>query len=203
MQPIKFTVTALIPADVGVTNRRPSSDSELISPMEMRMGLLVRPENSREPYQTVSMVYFILGNLRTDLWSQGIKRRALSLGVKWCITRTRGKLLFLARNTIFTYSLPIRFCHISIVFSTPPLPPSHLYCLPSSPEPPHFYCFPFTDATITFLMESLSIDDGDGDGDVNENGKQATGLDWQNDNSARDHVFCTFLCRHCTTTTTT
>ena len=27
---------------------------------------------SREPYQTVSMVYFILGLLRTDLWSKGI-----------------------------------------------------------------------------------------------------------------------------------
>ena len=28
---------------------------------------------SREPYQTVSTVYFILGILRTDLWSQGSK----------------------------------------------------------------------------------------------------------------------------------
>ena len=37
---------------MGVTNRRPSSDSELISRMEMR-----------EPYQ--------LGILRTDLWNQG------------------------------------------------------------------------------------------------------------------------------------
>ena len=46
-------------------------------------------------------------------------------------------------------------------------------------------------------MKSLSTDDGD----VNENSKQATGLDWQNNNSARDHAFCTFLCRHCTTTT--
>ena len=27
---------------------------------------------SRKPYQTVSMVYFILGILRTDLWSKGI-----------------------------------------------------------------------------------------------------------------------------------
>ena len=28
--------------------------------------------SNREPYQTVSTVYFILGILRTDLWSQGI-----------------------------------------------------------------------------------------------------------------------------------
>ena len=33
--------------------------------------LTVKP--SPEPYQTVSMVYFILGILRTDLWSQGSK----------------------------------------------------------------------------------------------------------------------------------
>ena len=30
-----------------------------------------RRQASREPYQTVSTVYFILGILRTDLWSQG------------------------------------------------------------------------------------------------------------------------------------
>ena len=60
-----------------------------------------------------------------------------------------------------------------------------------------FLLFPSPDATVTFLMRNLSTDDGD----VNENGKQATGLDWQNNNSARDHAFCTFLCRHCTTTT--
>ena len=29
---------------------------------------------SREPYQTVSAVYFILGILITDLWSQGTSR---------------------------------------------------------------------------------------------------------------------------------
>ena len=29
------------------------------------------PPPSREPFQTVSMVYFILSILRTDLWSQG------------------------------------------------------------------------------------------------------------------------------------
>jgi len=32
---------------------------------------------SREPYQTVSTVYFILGISRMDLWSQGIDMRAL------------------------------------------------------------------------------------------------------------------------------
>ena len=34
---------------------------------------------SREPYQTVSMVYFLLGILKTDLWSQRtIKRPSAS-----------------------------------------------------------------------------------------------------------------------------
>ena len=33
---------------------------------------------SREPYQTVSTVYFILGILRTDLWSQGTLCHAAS-----------------------------------------------------------------------------------------------------------------------------
>ena len=61
----------LFPADVGVTNRRPSSNSELISRMEMRLPACVTRGPSREPYQTVSTVYFILGILRTDLWSQG------------------------------------------------------------------------------------------------------------------------------------
>ena len=39
------------------------------------------------------------------------------------------------------------------------------------------------------------------DGDLNENGKKAIGLDWQDNNFARvSRFFCTFLCRHCTTT---
>ena len=72
MQPIKVTVTALIsPADVGVNNRRPSSDSELISRMEMRLLACVTIGPSRELYQTINTVYLILGILRTDLWSQG------------------------------------------------------------------------------------------------------------------------------------
>ena len=58
-------------ADVGVTNRRPSSDSELISRMEMRLLACVTRGPSRKPYQTVSTVHLILGILRTDLWSQG------------------------------------------------------------------------------------------------------------------------------------
>ena len=37
MQPIKFTVTGLIPCGWGVTNWRPSSDSELIYCMKMRL----------------------------------------------------------------------------------------------------------------------------------------------------------------------
>ena len=72
MQPIKVTVTALMsPSDVGVNNRRPSSDSELISRMEMRLLACVTRGPSREPCQTVSTVHLILGILRTDLWSQG------------------------------------------------------------------------------------------------------------------------------------
>ena len=43
---------------------------------------------------------------------------------------------------------------------------------------------------------SLRNDDDDG----NENGKRAIGLDKQN-NVARATLFCTFLCRRCTTTT--
>ena len=40
-----------LPADVGVTNRRPSSDSELISRMEMRLLACVTRGPSREPYR--------------------------------------------------------------------------------------------------------------------------------------------------------
>ena len=47
------------PADVGVTNRRPSSDSELISRMEMRLLACVTGGPSRDPYQTVSTVFHI------------------------------------------------------------------------------------------------------------------------------------------------
>ena len=48
-------------SEVGVTNGRPSSDSELISCMEMRLLACVTRDPSLEPYQTVSTVYFILG----------------------------------------------------------------------------------------------------------------------------------------------
>ena len=54
---------------MGVANRRPSSDSELIARMEMRLLTCVTRGPSREPYQTVSTVYFILGILRTDLYT--------------------------------------------------------------------------------------------------------------------------------------
>ena len=48
------------------------------------------------------------------------------------------------------------------------------------------------------ITGNLSNDDGD----VKENGKKAIGLAWQNSGSARaSRFFCTFLCRHCTTTT--
>ena len=48
-----------------------------------------------------------------------------------------------------------------------------------------------------YIKGSLRNDDGD----VNENGKKAIGLDWQDNNFARvSRFFCTFLCRHCTTT---
>ena len=39
----------------------------------------------RQPYQTVSSVYFILGILRTDLWSQGTVKRFIPCNhVKIC-----------------------------------------------------------------------------------------------------------------------
>ena len=48
------------------------------------------------------------------------------------------------------------------------------------------------------ILGSLSNDDGD----VKENSKKAIGSDWQNNNFARaSHLFFTFLCRRCTTTT--
>ena len=66
MQPIKFT------AEVEVTNRRrPSSDSELISRIEMRLFACVTTGPSREPCQTIRTVYFILGIFRTDLCRRG------------------------------------------------------------------------------------------------------------------------------------
>ena len=58
---------------MGVTNRRPNSNSELIPHMEMRFLACVTRVPSREPYQTVSTVNFLLGIMRTDLWSQGIQ----------------------------------------------------------------------------------------------------------------------------------
>ena len=55
-----------------------------------------------------------------------------------------------------------------------------------------------TDVSV-LLLGSWSNDDGDG----NEEGKKATGLDWQSNNFSLHvhHAFCTFLSRRCTTTT--
>ena len=50
----------------------------------MRLLACVTRGPSREPYQTVSTVYFILlGILRTDLWSQGIVSTARSPIILW------------------------------------------------------------------------------------------------------------------------
>ena len=50
---------------------------------------------------------------------------------------------------------------------------------------------------LSIGIRSLCNDDGD----LNENGKKAIGLDWQDNNFAHASCFfCTFLCRHCTTT---
>ena len=39
------------------------------------------------------------------------------------------------------------------------------------------------------------------DGDINDNGKKAIGLDWQNNNSCTCiTLFCTYFSRRCTTT---
>ena len=43
-----------------------------------RYSWFAAKRTSREPYQTVSTVYFILGILWTDLWSQGIPCSVLS-----------------------------------------------------------------------------------------------------------------------------
>ena len=51
---------------------------------------------------------------------------------------------------------------------------------------------------IHVIIGSLSNDDGD----VNENGKKSIGSDWQNWQLCTCiTLFCTFFCRHCTTTT--
>ena len=50
------------------------------------------------------------------------------------------------------------------------------------------------------LLGSLSNDDGD----VTENGKRSIGLDKEKKPTLHGPhalIFCTFLCRHCTTTT--
>ena len=57
---------------MGVTNRRPSSNSELISRIEMRLLVCMTKGPTREPYQAISTDYFILGILETDLSSQAI-----------------------------------------------------------------------------------------------------------------------------------
>ena len=165
MQPIKFTVTSLIPCRNGSNQSATQFGFWTNFSHGYEDGLTCATRGpSWEPYQTISTVYFILGILRTDLWSQGIKRRAYK--------QERGENCFFAHETQFLLT-PSLFASLT------------------------FLLFPSPDATITCLMRNLSTDDGD----VNENGKQATGLDWQNNNSARDHAFCTFLCRHCTTTT--
>ena len=52
--------------------------------------------------------------------------------------------------------------------------------------------------TLVLKLGSLSNDNGDG----NENDKRAVGLDWKKKTTLHvHHSFCTFLCRHCTTTT--
>ena len=165
MQPIKFTVTSLIPCSNGSNQSATQFGFWTNFSHGYEDGLTCATRGpSREPYQTISTVYFILGILRTDLWSLDIKRQAYK--------RERGENCFFAHETQFLLT-PSLFTSLT------------------------FLLFPSPDATITCLMRNLSTDDGD----VNENGKQATGLDWQNNNSARDHAFCTFLCRHCTTTT--
>ena len=47
------------------------------------------------------------------------------------------------------------------------------------------------------VIESVSNDDGDG----NKNGKKVIGLDSKTTTLPVEHAICTFLCRHCTTTT--
>ena len=69
----KIAQKELLEVTVGVTNGRPSSNYELISRMEMRLLACVTRDPSREPYRKHGLFHidFILGILRTDLWSQG------------------------------------------------------------------------------------------------------------------------------------
>ena len=57
---------------MGVTNRRPSSDTELISRTEMRLLACMTRGPSREPYQTRKhgLFHIQLDTLRTDLWKR-------------------------------------------------------------------------------------------------------------------------------------
>ena len=64
-------------------------------------------------------------------------------------------------------------------------------CAPPPPPPPPFMC-------LCLCIGRLSNDDDDGD--INDNGKKAIGLDWQNNSCTCITLFCTFFSRRCTTT---
>ena len=51
------------------------------------------------------------------------------------------------------------------------------------------------------LMSTVLVLGSNDDGNGNENGKKAISLDWQNNFARASRSFCTFLCRHFTTTT--
>ena len=112
MQPIKFTVTALIPCRSGSNQSATQFGFWTNFSHGYEDGLTCATRGpSREPYQTVSTVYFILGILRTDLWSQGIKIRAYK--------QERGENCFFAHETQFLLT-PSLFASLTfLLFSLP------------------------------------------------------------------------------------
>ena len=112
MQPIKFTVTSLIPCRNGSNQSATQFGFWTNFSHGYEDGLTCATRGpSREPYQTISTVYFILGILRTDLWSQGIKIRAYK--------RERGENCFFAHETQFLLT-PSLFASLTfLLFSLP------------------------------------------------------------------------------------
>ena len=112
MQPIKFTFTALIPFRSGSNQSATQFGFWTNFSHGNEDGLTcVTRGPSREPYQTVSTVYFTLGILRMDLWSQGIKRRAYK--------QERGENCFFAQETQFLFT-PSLFASLTfLLFSLP------------------------------------------------------------------------------------
>ena len=165
MQPIKFTVTSLIPCRNGSNQSATQFGFWTNFSHGYEDGLTCATRGrSREPYQTISTVYFILGILRTDLWSLGIKRRAYK--------QERGENCFFAHETQFLLT-PSLFASLTFL----------LFSLPRR----HYHIF---NEELKHRRPRRQRER-----------QTSNRFRLAEHNSARDHAFCTFLCRHCTTTT--